>query len=52
MKEWYEKQELEKNNVKATVGAEQDREVATMSRELSLYEAMGGTYTKENGILI
>ena len=42
---------LKKHKAKATAGAKQDREVVTMSRELSLYEAMGGTYTEVNGIL-
>jgi hypothetical protein len=42
---------LKKHKAKATAGAEQDREVVAMSRELSLYEAMGGTYTEVNGIL-
>ena len=42
---------LKKHKAKATAGAEQDREVVAMSRELSLYEAMGGTYTEANGIL-
>lgn len=42
---------LRKHKVMATAGAEQDREVVTMSRELSLYEAMGGTYTEVDGIL-
>lgn len=33
-------------------GAEQDKglEVVVMSRELSTYEAMGGTYTEVNGV--
>ncbi len=37
----------------AAVGVEQDKgmEVVAMSRELSIYEAMGGTYTEVNGIL-
>ena len=37
----------------ATVGAEQDKgmEVVVMSKELSTYEAMGGTYTEVNGVL-
>ena len=42
-------------NVKASAatGAEQDKgvEVVVMSRELSTYEAMGGTYTEVNGVL-
>lgn len=42
---------LKKHKVLAAVGAEQDREVVAMSRELSLYEAMGGTYTEVDGIL-
>lgn len=42
---------LKKHKAKATAGAKQDREVVTMSRELSLYEAIGGTYTEVNGIL-
>ena len=42
---------LKKHKAKATAGAEQDREVVIMSRELSLYVAMGGTYTEVNGIL-
>ena len=42
---------LKKHKAKATAGAKQDREVITMSRELSLYEAMSGTYTEVNGIL-
>ena len=42
---------LKKYKTKATAGAEQDREVVTMSKELSLYEAMGGTYTEVNGVL-
>ena len=42
---------LRKHKAKATAGAKQDREVVTMSRELSLYEAIGGTYTEVNGIL-
>lgn len=34
-------------------GAEQDKRmgVAAMSRELSIYEAMGGTYTEVDGVL-
>lgn len=37
----------------AAVVAEQDneRKVVAMSRELSTYEAMGGTYTEVDGIL-
>ena len=37
----------------AAVGVEQDKgmEVVAMSRELSIYEAMGGTYTEVNGVL-
>ena len=37
----------------AAVVAEQDngREVVAMSRELSTYEAMGGTYTEVDGVL-
>ena len=37
----------------AAVVAEQDKgmEVVAMSRELSTYEAMGGTYTEVNGVL-
>ena len=37
----------------AAVGAEQDKgmEVVVMSKELSTYEAMGGTYTEVNGVL-
>ncbi len=37
----------------AAVGAEQDKgmEVVAMSRELSTYEAMGGTYTEVDGVL-
>lgn len=42
---------LKKRKSVATAGAEQNREVVTMSRELSLYEAMGGTYTEVDGIL-
>ena len=36
----------------AEAGAEQDKglEVVVMSRELSTYEAMGGTYTEVNGV--
>lgn len=36
----------------AAVVAEQDKgmEVVAMSRELSIYEAMGGTYTEEDGV--
>lgn len=36
----------------AAAGAEQDKglEVVVMSRELSTYEAMGGTYTEVNGV--
>lgn len=36
----------------ATVVAEQDNgmEVVAMSRELSTYEAMGGTYTEVDGV--
>lgn len=41
---------LKKHKAKATTGAKQDREVVTMSRELSLYEAMGGTYTEVDGL--
>lgn len=37
----------------AVGGAEQDKgmEVVVMSRELSTYEAMGGTYTEVDGVL-
>ena len=42
---------LKKRKSVATAGAEQNREVVTMSRELSLYEVMGGTYTEVDGIL-
>lgn len=37
----------------AAVGVEQDKgmEVVAMSRELSTYEAMGGTYTEVDGVL-
>lgn len=42
---------LKKRKSVATAGEEQNREVVTMSRELSLYEAMGGTYTEVDGIL-
>ena len=37
----------------AAVGVEQDKgmEVVAMSRELSIYEAMGGTYTEVDGVL-
>lgn len=42
---------LKKQKALAVAGAEQDREVVAMSRELSLYEAMGGTYTEVDGIL-
>lgn len=42
---------LKKHKALAVAGAEQDREVVAMSRELSLYEAMGGTYTEVDGIL-
>ena len=36
----------------AAVVAEQDKgmEVVAMSRELSTYEAMGGTYTEADGV--
>ena len=36
----------------AAVVAEQDKgmEVVAMSRELSTYEAMGGTYTEMDGV--
>ena len=42
-----------KSIVLTVAGAEQDNrmEVVTMSRELSLYEAVGGTYTEVDGIL-
>lgn len=42
---------LKKHKPLVTTGEKQDREVVTMSRELSLYEAMGGTYTEVDGIL-
>ena len=42
---------LKKRKTSVTAGAKQDREVVTMSRELSLYEAMGGTYRSVDGIL-
>lgn len=42
---------LKKHKSLVTAGAKQDREVVTMSRELSLYEAMGGTYRSVDGIL-
>lgn len=37
----------------AAVGVEQDKEmeVVVMSKELSTYEAMGGTYAEVNGVL-
>ena len=37
----------------AVVGVEQDRgmEGVAMSRELSIYETMGGTYTEVDGVL-
>ena len=37
----------------AAVGVEQDKgmEVVAMSREISTYEAMGGTYTEVDGVL-
>ena len=37
----------------AAVGVEQDKEmeVVVMSKELSTYEAMGGTYTEVDGVL-
>ena len=43
---------MRKSIVLIVAGAEQDNrmEVVTMSRELSLYEAMGGTYTEIDGI--
>lgn len=41
---------LKKHKDLAVAGAEQDEEVVAMSRELSLYEAMGGTYTEVDGI--
>lgn len=42
----------EKKKALATAGVEQDKrmEVALMSNELSIYEAMGGTYTEEDGL--
>lgn len=41
-----------KSIVLTVAGAEQDNrmEVVTMSRELSLYEAVGGTYTEIDGV--
>ncbi len=41
---------LKKRKSLVTAGAKQDREVVTMSRELSLYEAMGGTYTEVDDV--
>ena len=44
---------VKKSRVLTVAGAEQDNrmEVVTMSRDLSLYEAMGGTYRSVDGIL-
>ena len=43
---------IRKSHVLTVTGAEQDNrmEVVTMSRELSLYEEMGGTYTEIDGV--
>lgn len=43
---------IRKSHVLIVTGAEQDNrmEVVTMSRELSLYEEMGGTYTEIDGV--
>lgn len=53
LKEWYEKQEYASRRALAAAWAEQDKgmEVVAMSREISTYEAMGGTYTEVDGVL-